>query len=275
MFFHDLSASSLIPCNLKQPNSKISCRLALRICSIILEHSFPMRALQFFGVCFYFFFAILTSQSWAALTIDQSCLNVPVVGDMTDTINNQMFFLALNAQETLEEFIYRPQDMTVANRQRINELLAALALPSSHPRFRRAVDGLIGRSPKIFPGRGQVPSEPTLTGLDAFRRIGRVSSRSRRRNFFTRTIYCDTDAANFPRYTTNSDGSPIMLNGQPSFQYYCKQTTKTPIFRPCLSLLECDHGLLTSIPIGRQSLRSTRVATYRSTRVRRGRTWNH
>ncbi|KAK0516038.1 hypothetical protein JMJ35_002072 [Cladonia borealis] len=119
-----------------------------------------MRALQFFGVCYYFFLVILTSQSWAALTIDQSCLNVPGVGDMTDTINNQMFVLAkqmaLNAQETLEEFIYSPQDMTEANRQRINELLAVMALPSNNARFRRTVDGLIGKSPQklLWPRSG-------------------------------------------------------------------------------------------------------------------------
>ena len=144
--------SSLVPCVLRQPNSKISCRLALRNCSILLENNRAMRALQFFGVCYYFFLAILTSQSWAALTVDQSCQNVPGVGDMTDTINNQLFILSIemaqNARQTLEEFIYRPQDMTQANRQRVNDLLAVVALPSNNARFRRTVDGLIGKFPQ-------------------------------------------------------------------------------------------------------------------------------
>ena len=141
--------SSLVPCILKQPDSKISRRPALRICAIVLEHNHAMRALQFFGVCYYFFLAILTSQSWAALMVDQGCQNVPGVGDMTDTINNQMFALsiemALYARQTLEDFIYRPQGMTEANRERVTNLLAAAAIPTTNARFRRAVDGIIGR----------------------------------------------------------------------------------------------------------------------------------
>ena len=146
--------SPLVPCILKQPNSKISCRPVLRVCAILLEHNSAMRALQFFAVCYYFFLAILKSQSWAALTVDESCLNVPGVGDMTDTINNQMFVLSIDmaqyARRTLEDFVYRPQDMGQTNRERVNNLLAVAALPSSNARFRRAVDGIIGRFPRTL-----------------------------------------------------------------------------------------------------------------------------
>lgn len=157
IFFHDLSAwpACCLPCSiLKQPNSKFLCRPALGICAILLEHNCAMRALQFSGVCYYFFLAILMSQSWAALMVDQGCQNVPGAGDMTDTINNQMFALsiemALYARQTLEDFIYRPQGVTDANRERVTNLLAAAALPTSHASFRRAVDGIIGGFPQTL-----------------------------------------------------------------------------------------------------------------------------
>ena len=71
---------------------------------------------------------------------------------MTDTINNELFVRSIQMAEyarwTLEDFIYRPQDMTEANRRRINDLLAVAALPSRNARFRRAVDGIIGRFPQ-------------------------------------------------------------------------------------------------------------------------------
>ena len=144
--------SPLVPCILKHPNSKISYRPVLRICAILFEHNRAMRAFQFFGVCYYYFLAILTSQSWAALRVDQSCLDVPGLGDMTDTINNQLFELSIdmaqNARRTLEDFVYRPQRMGQSNRVRVNNLLAVAAVPYSNPRFRRALDGIIGRLPQ-------------------------------------------------------------------------------------------------------------------------------
>ena len=219
------------------------------------------------------------SQSWAALMVTQGCRNVPGVGDMTDTINNQLFALSIemaqNARRTLEDFIYRPQELTEANRQRVNNLLAVAALPSRNARFRRAVDGIIGRFPQNLSWPPSCTFRATLRGLDALRRISRVTSRSSRRNFFNRRILCDTDEVNFPKNTTNTDGSPIMLNGEPSWQYYCKQTTKSPFFRPCLTLLECDHGLLKSVSIGRPSLQSTTVYTCRFNIVRRRRFWSY
>lgn len=137
---------------LEHSDSKISYRPVLRICAILFEHNRAMRALQFFGVCYYYFLAILTSQSWAALMLDQSCLDVPGLGDMTDTINNEMFELSIdmaqNARRTLEDFIYRPQRMGQSNRVRVNNLLAVAAVPYSNPRFRRALDGVIGRLPQ-------------------------------------------------------------------------------------------------------------------------------
>ena len=146
--------SSLVPCLLNQPDRKISCRSALRICAILPEHNRAMRPLQFFGVCYYFFLAILTGQSWAALVVDQGCQNVPGAGDMTDTINDQMFDLSVEmawyARQTLEDFIYRPQGMTDVNRERVTNLLAAYALPTTNARFRRAVDGIIGRFPQAL-----------------------------------------------------------------------------------------------------------------------------
>ena len=80
--------------------------------------------------------------------MDRGCENVPYVGDMRDEIQNGMFYVARdiadNARTILERAAYRPDELSAINLQRVIDLLSVTALPSTHPRFRRMLNGLIG-----------------------------------------------------------------------------------------------------------------------------------
>ena len=82
------------------------------------------------------------------LIIAAGCTNIPGLGDGTAIINDEMFELsrqvAVNARELIRDAVFYPDAMTQADRVRVFEILATLALPVGHSRFREVVDGLMG-----------------------------------------------------------------------------------------------------------------------------------
>ncbi|MCJ1277844.1 hypothetical protein MMC21_005658 [Puttea exsequens] len=136
--------------------------------------------------------------------------------------------VAVNARELIRDAVFYPDAMTQADRVRVFEILATLALPVGHSRFREVVDGL----------------------MDALKRISNASKRRSSSRFFDSAILCDSNEPAFRRTVKENDGvTPILdpRTGQQSWQYY-SFVNSPPAWLPIGKRL-CAEGLLGVAPL--------------------------